>query len=113
MISLWCRKTSNAYGRRTQLLPSKNVSIIMSIICPVIARTAKVAVLVSVPLGSTTAQDDQFMVQEDFQCVRTTNAAVAEQERVYHHVDYLSCDSTDSEGGRSCVCPARQHDCPR
>ena len=58
----------------------------------------KAAVLHSIPPGSTIAHAEQFMAQEGFQCVRTTNADRAEQERVYHHFDYLYCDRTDSAG---------------
>jgi hypothetical protein len=58
----------------------------------------KAAVLQAVPIGSTLAHAEQFMVQEGFHCVPTTNADVAEQDRVYHHKDYLYCDRIDSAG---------------
>lgn len=58
----------------------------------------KVAVLHAVPIGSTLAHAEQFMAQERFQCVPTTNANVAEQDRVYHNKDYLYCDRIDSAG---------------
>ena len=58
----------------------------------------KEAVLHAVPSGSTITSAEQFMVREGFQCLRTTNADFAEQDRVYHHIDYVSCDRTDSAG---------------
>ncbi len=58
--------------------------------------TMKTAVLDAVPIGSTLAHAEQFMAQEGFECVRMTNADFAEQERVYHQIDYLYCDRIDS-----------------
>ena len=58
----------------------------------------KEAVLHAVPSGSTVVSAEQFMVRVGFQCLRTTNADFAEQDHVYHHIDYVSCDRTDSAG---------------
>jgi len=58
----------------------------------------KEAVLHAVPSGSTIVSAEQFMTREGFQCLRTTNADFAEQDRVYHHIDYVSCERTDSAG---------------
>ena len=58
----------------------------------------KTAVLHAVPSGSTIAFAEQFMMREGFQCQRTTNADFAEQDHIYQHIDYVSCDRTDSAG---------------
>jgi hypothetical protein len=58
----------------------------------------KEAMLHAVPSGSTIVFAEQFMTREGFQCLRTTNADFAEQDRVYHQIDYVSCDRTDSAG---------------
>jgi len=58
----------------------------------------KAAVLHAVPSGSTIISAEQFMTQEGFQCLRTTSADFAEHDHVYHDIDYVSCNRTDSAG---------------
>jgi len=60
--------------------------------------TMKTTVLQAVPIGSTLVHAEQFMGQEGFQCVLTTDADVTEQDRIYHHKDYLYCDRMNSAG---------------
>jgi hypothetical protein len=55
----------------------------------------KAVVRQAIPPNTTITQAEAFMRQEGFQCQRFTNQDFAEQERLFHHIDYLYCTRSD------------------